>query len=181
MSTAPSDGLVCWCLMPWQQFESEGYAGSALNRLGGFVKLLGRGASYSDSFEPQSLRCVFAPKTCEQEEVREFKGVAFKIANYKPPFGRPRQSLQPCYASRPCTPRSTPVRHGVLRCVSPWRVYKPLQAAYCCHQYSSSKVQDVSSEFSHRLVWSIRSYPVPPRPLAAVCQEYWIHLYITDC
>ena len=40
--------------MPWQQFESEGYAGSALNRLGGFVKLLGRGASYSDSFEAVS-------------------------------------------------------------------------------------------------------------------------------
>ena len=24
-----SDGVVCWCLMPWQQFESEGYAGFA--------------------------------------------------------------------------------------------------------------------------------------------------------
>ncbi len=37
-----------------------------------------------------------------------------KIANYKPPFGC-GQSLQPCYASRPCTPRSTPVRQSVAR------------------------------------------------------------------
>ncbi len=64
MSTAPSDGLVCWCLMPWQQFESEGYAGSALNRLGGFVNLLGRGASYSDSFEAVWIAATLLPKVC---------------------------------------------------------------------------------------------------------------------
>ena len=64
MSTAPSDGLVCWCLMPWQQFESEGYAGSALNRLGGFVNLLGRGASHSDSFEAVWIAATLLPKVC---------------------------------------------------------------------------------------------------------------------
>ncbi len=64
MSTAPSDGLVGWCLMPWQQFVSEGYAGSALNRLGGFVNLLGRGASYSDSFETVWIAATLLPKVC---------------------------------------------------------------------------------------------------------------------
>ncbi len=106
--------------MPWQQYESEGYAGCALNRLGGFVNLLGRGASYTDSFEAE--RCVFAHETCEQEEVREFKGVTFKIANYKPPLAEQGR------ANNPVT-RHDRVPHGVLRCVSPWRVYKPLQAA----------------------------------------------------
>jgi len=68
--------------------------------------LLERGASCSDSFEAVWIAatccpgCVFAHETCGQEEVREFKGVTFKIGNYKPPFGRTGQSLQPCYASR---------------------------------------------------------------------------------
>ena len=51
-------------MMPWQQFESEGYAGSALNRLGGFVNLLGRGASYSDSFEAVWIAATLLPKVC---------------------------------------------------------------------------------------------------------------------
>ena len=48
--------------MPWQQFESEGYAGSALNRFGGFVDLHGRGASYSDSFEAIWIAATLLPK-----------------------------------------------------------------------------------------------------------------------
>ena len=47
-----------------QQFESEGYVGSALNRLGGFVNLLGRGASHSDSFEAVRIAATLLPKVC---------------------------------------------------------------------------------------------------------------------
>ena len=50
--------------MPWQQFENEGYVGSALNRLGDFVNSLGRGASYSDSFAAVRIAATLLPKVC---------------------------------------------------------------------------------------------------------------------
>ncbi len=55
---------------------------------------------------------LLAPETCEQEEVGEFKGVTFKIANHKPLW---QNWAEPTtrYASRPCTPRSTCVPQSV--------------------------------------------------------------------
>jgi len=107
---------------------------------------------------------LLAPETCEQEEVGEFKGVTFKIANHKPLW---QNWAEPTtrYASRPCTPRSTCVPQSVARTSRyrlPW---------YYCHQYCAVKAQDVPSEFSHRRLWSIRSYQAPPRPSAAPCQD----------
>ena len=65
--------------------------------------------------------CVFAPETCEQEEVREFKGVAFKIANYKPLWQNwaeptPLLRVTTVYATEYSgAPRSSPVRQSVAR------------------------------------------------------------------
>ncbi len=50
--------------MPWQQFESGGYAGSALNRLDGFVNLLGLGARYHGSFDAVWIAATMLPKVC---------------------------------------------------------------------------------------------------------------------
>ena len=89
-----------------------------LNRLDGSVGLGELQASCSGSFEAVWHRGEVAVQglrdsaTCEQEEVGEFKGVTFKIANHKPLW---QNWAEPTtrYASRPCTPRSTCVPQSV--------------------------------------------------------------------
>ena len=101
---------------------------------------------------------LLAPETCEQEDVGEFKGVTFKIAKSQTPLAELGRAYNPL---RVTTVYATEYLRASVRGAF-W---------YYCHQYCAVKAQDVPSEFSHRRLWSIRSYQAPPRPSAAPCQD----------